>query len=50
MSKNPGNFASLNTATDLGTPGIKGGVGMAAHYWTVSSKSIELLPENICTP
>ena len=27
LGKNPGNFASLNTATDRGTPRIKG-VGM----------------------
>lgn len=50
MSKNPGKCASFNTTTDLRTPGTKGGAGMAAHYWTVSSKSIELLPENICMP
>lgn len=49
LSKDPRNLASLNTARDLGTPRIKEGVGEAAYYWTVSSGSIELLPENVCT-
>lgn len=49
LSKDPRYLASLNTARDLGTPRIKEGVGVAAHYQTVSCRSIELLPENVCT-
>ena len=32
LSKDPRYLASLNTARDLGTPRIKEGVGVAAHY------------------
>lgn len=49
LSKNPGNFASLDTATDLGTPRIKDRVGVAAHYPPMSSQSIELLSEYMCS-
>lgn len=43
-----GNLASVNTATDLGTQGIKEGIDIVVHCWAVSSRSIELLPGNIC--